>query len=43
MCDSVLSDARMFLVGIPSMGMEASSSYDCVVGPEVIAGMVRPI
>jgi len=43
MWDNVLSDARIFLPSIPCMGKEASSLYDCVVGPEVIAGMIRPI
>ena len=40
MWDSVLSDAKIFLVTIPCMGKEASSFYDCVVGPEVTAGMI---
>jgi len=43
MWDSVLSDARIFLVSIPCMGKEASSFDDCVDGPEVTAGMIRPI
>ena len=43
MWDSVLSDARIFLVSIPCMGKKASSFYDCVVGLEVTATMIRPI
>ena len=43
MRDSVISDARIFLVSIPCMRKESSSFYDCVVGPMVIAGMIRPI
>ena len=42
MRDNVLSDARIFLVNIPYMRKESSSFYDCVVGPEVTAGMIRP-
>ena len=42
MRDIVLSVARIFLVNIPCMRKE-SSFYDCIVGPEVIAGMIRPI
>lgn len=40
MRDSVLSDARIFLVNIPCMRKESSSFYDYVVGPEVTAGMI---
>jgi len=43
MWDNVLSDARIFLVSIDFMGKEDSSFYDCIVGPEVTAGMIRPI
>ena len=43
MWDSVLSDARIFLVSIPCMRKESIFFYDYVVGPEVTAGMIRPI
>ena len=43
MRDSVLSDARIFLVSIHCMMKESIFFYDYVVGLEVTAGMIRPI
>ena len=41
--DSALSVARIFLVNNSCMRKEYCSFYDYRVGPEVIAGMIRPI
>ena len=43
MRDSVLSNARIFLVSIPCMRTTYIFFYDYVGGPEVIVGMIRPI
>ena len=43
MRESVLSDAKIFLVGIPCMRKESIFFYDYVVGPKVTTGMIRKI
>ena len=43
MRDTVLSNAGIFLVSIPIIRKVSIFFYDYVVGPEVIAGMIRPI